>query len=44
MLSGQEMNLSTWAICKLNMFLHGVRGADIRKGDRDPQHIENGEL
>ena len=46
MLSGQEMNLSTWAICKLNMFLHGVRGADIRKGDTlgDPQHIENGEL
>tara|TARA_A100001388_G_C28730032_1_gene480969 strand:- start:416 stop:1384 length:969 start_codon:yes stop_codon:yes gene_type:complete len=28
------------------MFLHGVRGADIRKGDTlgDPQHIENGEL
>ena len=46
MLSGQEQNLSTWAICKLNMFLHGVRGADIRKGDTlgDPQHIENGEL
>jgi len=46
MLSGQEMNLSTWAICKLNMFLHGVRGADIRKGDTlgDPQHVENGEL
>ena len=46
MLSGQEMNLSTWAICKLNMFLHGVFGADIRKGDTlgDPQHVENGEL
>ena len=46
MLSGQERNLSTWAICKLNMFLHGVRGADIRKGDTlgDPKHIENGEL
>ena len=45
MLSGQEMNLSTWAICKLNMFLHGVRGADIRKGDTlgDPQHVENGD-
>tara|TARA_A100000164_G_scaffold362361_1_gene378197 strand:- start:109 stop:1077 length:969 start_codon:yes stop_codon:yes gene_type:complete len=28
------------------MFLHGVRGADIRKGDTlgDPQHVENGEL
>ena len=46
MLSGQERNLSTWAICKLNMFLHGVRGADIRKGDTlgDPQHVENGEI
>ncbi len=46
MLSGQEMNLSTWAICKLNMFLHGVRGAGIRKGDTlgDPQHVENGEI
>ena len=46
LLSGQESKLSTWAICKLNMFLHGVRGADIRKGDTlgDPKHIENGEL
>ena len=23
-LYGQEMNLDTWAICKMNMFLHGV--------------------
>jgi type I restriction enzyme M protein len=45
-LYGQEMNLNTWAICKMNMFLHGVFNADIRKGDtlRDPQHVENGEL
>ncbi len=45
-LYGQEMNLNTWAICKMNMFLHGVFNADIRKGDTlgDPQHIENGEL
>ena len=45
-LYGQEMNLNTWAICKMNMFLHGVFNADIRKGDtlRDPQHIQNGEL
>ena len=45
-LFGQEMNLNTWAISKMNMFLHGVFSADIRKGDtlRDPQHIENGEL
>jgi type I restriction enzyme M protein len=45
-LYGQEMNLNTWAICKMNMFLHGVISADIRKGDTlgDPQHIQNGEL
>ena len=38
-LYGQEMNLNTWAICKMNMFLHGVFNADIRKGDTlgDPQ-------
>ena len=45
-LFGQEMNLNTWAICKMNMFLHGVFSADIRKGDtlRNPQHTQNGEL
>ena len=43
---GQEMNLNTWAICKMNMFLHGVYSADIRKGDTlgDPQHTQGGEL
>ena len=45
-LYGQEMNLNTWAICKMNMFLHGVFNADIRKGDTlgDPQHTRDGEL
>jgi len=45
-LYGQEMNLNTWAICKMNMFLHGVQSADIRKGDtlRDPKHTIGGEL
>ena len=45
-LYGQEMNLNTWAISKMNMFLHGVFNADIRKGDTlgDPQHIADGEL
>ena len=45
-LFGQEMNLNTWAICKMNMFLHSVFNADVRKGDtlRDPQHIQGGEL
>ena len=45
-LFGQEINLSTWAICKMNMLFHGARGADIRKGDtiRDPKHTEAGVL
>ncbi len=45
-LFGQEMNLNTWAICKMNMFLHGVYSADIRKGDTlgTPQHTQGGEL
>ena len=45
-LFGQEMNLNTWAICKMNMFLHGVYSADIRKGDTlgSPQHTQAGEL
>lgn len=45
-LFGQEMNLNTWAICKMNMFLHGVYSADIRKGDTlgSPQHTQDGEL
>ena len=45
-LYGQEKNLNTWAICKMNMFLHGVFNADIRKGDTlgDPKHTRGGEL
>ncbi|MCD9473103.1 N-6 DNA methylase, partial [Photobacterium phosphoreum] len=45
-LFGQEMNLNTWAICKMNMFLHGVYSADIRRGDTlgDPQHTQDGAL
>jgi type I restriction enzyme M protein len=27
---GQESNGSTWALCKMNMFLHGMDAADIR--------------
>jgi type I restriction enzyme M protein len=39
-LYGQERNLGTWAICKLNMILHGYMDADIAKGDTlgDPKH------
>lgn len=45
-LYGQEINLSTWAICKMNMIFHNALGADIRKGDtiRDPKHLEGGTL
>ena len=45
-LFGQEMNQGTWAICKMNMFLHSVFNADIKKGDtiREPKHLSGGEL
>lgn len=46
-LYGQEKNLSTWAIGKLNMLLHNFMDADIRKGDTlvDPKHLnEQNEL
>ncbi|XXT17019.1 class I SAM-dependent DNA methyltransferase [Sorangium sp. So ce429] len=38
-LFGQEKNLGTWAICKMNMLLHGLPSARIEKGDtiRDPK-------
>ncbi|MBN2797286.1 MAG: type I restriction-modification system subunit M [Clostridia bacterium] len=43
---GQEINLSTWAICKLNMLLHEARGAIIYKGDviREPKNLEGATL
>ena len=45
-LHGQERNLGTWAICKMNMLLHGLPDARIEKGDtiRDPKLVEEGEL
>ena len=45
-LHGQEKNLSTWAICKMNMLLHGLPDARIEKGDtiRDPKLVHEGEL
>ncbi|MEZ4330897.1 MAG: class I SAM-dependent DNA methyltransferase [Myxococcota bacterium] len=45
-LFGQEKNLGTWAICKMNMLLHGFPDARIEKGDtiRDPKLLQNGEL
>ena len=45
-LHGQEKNLGTWAICKMNMLLHGLPDTRIEKGDtiRDPKLVDEGEL
>ena len=46
-LYGQEDNGGTWAICKMNLILHGVRDPKIEQGDtiREPQHLlDNGEI
>ena len=45
-LHGQEKNLGTWAICKMNILLHGLPDARIEKGDtiRDPKLVDEGEL
>ena len=45
-LYGQEMNGSTWALCKMNMFLHEVDSAHIEWEDtiRHPQFVEDDAL
>ena len=45
-LYGQEMNGSTWALCKMNMFLHKVDSAHIEWEDtiRHPQFVEDDAL
>ncbi|HWV56410.1 MAG TPA: class I SAM-dependent DNA methyltransferase, partial [Longimicrobiales bacterium] len=45
-LYGQELNGATWAMCKMNMILHGIQGANIQNGDtlEEPLHREGGEL
>jgi type I restriction enzyme M protein len=46
-LFGQERNIGTWAICKMNMLLHGLSGSRLEKGDtlRSPKLIrEDGKL
>lgn len=42
-LYGQEVNGTTWALCKMNMFLHGVDAARIEWGDtlRHPQLVDS---
>lgn len=41
-LYGQENSGSTWAMCKMNMILHGIKYADIQNEDTllHPKHIE----
>lgn len=41
LLYGQERNLGTWAIAKLNLYLHNMR-AEIARGDTlvEPKHID----
>ena len=43
---GQEKNLSTSAIAKMNLFLHGARDFQITQGDtlRAPNYINRGQL
>lgn len=46
-LYGQEINIGTYAIAKINMFLHGLDSADIARGDTlaDPKFLNpNGSL
>lgn len=45
-LYGQDNNGTVWAICKMNMILHGIVDADIRNDDtlERPQHRDSGEL
>lgn len=45
-LCGQVNDASAWSICRLNMLLHGIRGADIQLQDTllHPMHREAGEL
>lgn len=43
---GQEQNSQTWALCKMNMFLHGIDDAHVHLGDTiaEPKTIEDDKL
>ena len=45
-LFGQEKNGSTWALAKINMFLHGERATQLAWGDtlKDPRLVAGGQL
>ena len=43
---GQEVNSATYALCRMNMFLHGIDGARIEWGDtlKNPKLVEDDHL
>lgn len=45
-LHGQEVNLTTSAIAKMNLYLHGLEDFQIRRGDtfREPRFLQRGKL
>jgi type I restriction enzyme M protein len=45
-LYGQDNNGSVWSMCKMNMILHGIAGANIQNDDvlTSPLHLDGGEL
>lgn len=45
-LYGQELNGATWALARMNMFLHGLDNARIERGDtiRNPKLVEQDRL
>ena len=45
-LYGQEKNMQTWALCRMNMFLHEIDDAKIWQGDTlaNPKNIQNDKL
>ena len=45
-LAGQENNPTTWGLCRMNMILHNLAGADVQYGDtlEEPRHVEDGSL
>lgn len=45
-LHGQEVNLTTAGIAKMNLFLHGLQDFDIKRGDtfRDPKFVSGAKL
>jgi len=45
-LNGQDAIATTWAMCKMNMILHGIANADIKNEDtlEEPLHTKDGQL